>query len=121
MADERMFSVRECGGSRASQVGECVEEVAAVPAQLQGYVVDALGSAAGSVRESFVGDCLEGEGTSPLPSPVSGGLARLSACRSVSRRRLWGVVMVISTSEWPLSADTGVRLTGFTELVELTA
>jgi DNA-binding LacI/PurR family transcriptional regulator/signal transduction histidine kinase len=31
--------------------------------------------------------------------------------------RLWGVVMVISTSEQPLPADTEVRLAGFTELV----
>ncbi|MCW2691550.1 MAG: Histidine kinase [Mycobacterium sp.] len=31
--------------------------------------------------------------------------------------RLWGVVMVISTSEQPLPADTVARLAGFTELV----
>jgi GAF domain-containing protein len=92
--DDLGVGVRTLLGGR--NVGTLVSETGR-PARMDNYYSQASGPAADLIRRSGV---RSGVG---VPVRVEG--------------RLWGVMLVASTSEEPLPADTETRLAGFTELV----
>ncbi len=67
-------------------------------------------------RPARVDDCCEDADPGTLGWRAAGMRSRVGAPISVAGR-LWGLVVVMSTSDEPLSPDTEARLVGFTELV----